>query len=132
MEFVGTWLQLPPNIQTQLGQGSQSERLGFSAVAGERVWDCQSQFRIILGPMGMNQYADFLPNPGESLERLVAIVRNYVGDELGWDVNLILKQAEIPELILGEGAQLGWTSWLGEAPDRDADDLCLSPFSDDL
>jgi type VI secretion system protein ImpH len=38
---------------------------------------------------------------------LVAWVRNYVGDELLWDVNLILKKEEVPPLVLGEGSQTG-------------------------
>jgi len=65
--------------------------------------------------------------PGrDSLRRLVAWVRNYVGDELLWDVNLILKKEEVPPLVLGESSQLGWTTWLTDRPlARDADDLKL-------
>ncbi|MCB1825707.1 MAG: type VI secretion system baseplate subunit TssG, partial [Candidatus Competibacteraceae bacterium] len=43
-----------------------------------------------------------------------------------WDVNLILRKEEVPPLRLGEGSQLGWTTWLtSQPPDRDVDDLKL-------
>lgn len=65
-----------------------------------------------------------------SLERLEAIVRNYVGDALDWDVNLILRAADVPRVALGgANAALGQTTWVGLRRDagRDASDLYLSP-----
>jgi len=60
---------------------------------------------------------------------LIAIIRNYIGDELSWDVNLVLKKDQVPSAQLGEGTRLGWTSWMGErSSDKDADDLRLNPF----
>ena len=67
---------------------------------------------------------------GESLRRLVAIVRNYVGDELSFDLNLILKQEEVPRMRLGGAIRLGWTTWLLSAEaDRDRGDLYLNPYT---
>ena len=97
----------------------------MTAVIGERVWDCQHRFRIVMGPMNLEEFQRFLPG-SDSLRRLVAWVRNYVGDELLWDVNLILQKEEVPPLQLGEGTRLGWTTWLSSQPlARDADDLKL-------
>jgi len=72
---------------------------------------------------------------------LQAIVRQYLGDELVWDVNLVLKRLEVPaEITLGipetasnismNGmAQLGWSMWLGpRGSDTDAGDLMLNPY----
>ncbi len=39
-------------------------------------------------------------------------VRNFVGYEYAWDVQLILKAEEIPQASLSGGHQLGYTSWL--------------------
>ena len=126
-EFLGHWLQLPEDCQSQLGMSPEPKRLGISTVVGARVWDRQSKFRIALGPMGMVAYERFLPG-GASLPTLIAIVRNYMGDELMWDVNLILTKKETPALQLGTGARLGWTTWLiSREPDEDPDDLCLNP-----
>ncbi len=50
---------------------------------------------------------------------------------LDWDVNLVLKAAEVPRTALGAAAALGHTTWVGSRRDtaRDADDLYLTPPS---
>lgn len=123
--FIGHWLPLSEATRCRLGETPTTGLLGVTAVIGERVWDCQYKFRIVMGPMGLAEFQRFLPG-SDSLRRLVAWVRNYVGDELLWDVNLILKKEEVPPLVLGEGSQLGWTTWVTSQPlARDADDLML-------
>ena len=69
--------------------------------------------------------------PGSAaLERLSALVRTYVGDELAWDLNLVLKRTEIPPMVLGGKGQLGWTTWLANRPfKQDVDDLLLDPLA---
>jgi type VI secretion system protein ImpH len=123
--FIGHWLPLSEASRCRLGETPSTGLLGMTAVIGERVWDCQYKFRIVIGPMPLEEFQRFLPG-GDSLRRLVAWVRNYIGDELLWDVNLILKREEVPPLKLGEGTQLGWTTWSTSQPlERDADDLKL-------
>ncbi|MFO7641673.1 MAG: type VI secretion system baseplate subunit TssG [Candidatus Competibacteraceae bacterium] len=127
--FVGHWLPLSETSRCRLGTSPTTGLLGVTAVIGERVWDCQYKFRIVIGPMPLKEFQRFLPG-SDSLRRLVAWVRNYVGDELLWDVNLILKREEVPPLKLGEETQLGWTTWLTSQPlDRDADDLKLDAIT---
>ncbi len=124
-EFVGEWLRLPKNQLCRLGEARATGTLGMNATLGENVWSCQYKFTIALGPMSFKDYKRLLPG-GSSLRRLTAIVRNYIGDELSWDVNLILKEQEVRPLKLGEVGQLGWTTWLTPRPDEeDADDLYL-------
>ncbi len=61
-----------------------------------------------------------------SLNRLIAAVRSYVGDELQWDLQLILHKDHTPPLGLGIVGRLGWSSWLIRDPMlRDPDDLVL-------
>lgn len=123
--FIGHWLPLDEQSRCRLGETVETGSLGITAVIGERVWDCQYKFRIVIGPMTLAEFQRFLPGSA-SLRRLVAWVRNYVGDELLWDVNLILKKEEVPPLVLGQSAQLGWTTWLTSQPlAHDADDLYL-------
>ena len=133
-EFVGHWLVLARRDRTYLGRDSQT--LGGSAVAGGRVWDHQSKFRIHLGPLTLAQYESFLPaarraadadTPRPSLLRkLVDWVRFYLCLEFDWDVRLHLKKDEVPALRLGTKGQLGWTTWLGRRPSAaDAADLYL-------
>jgi len=139
-EFVGEWMEIQRDEHTRLGFSPQVASLGQSALLGAYVWGCQHKFRLILGPLPLHQYLALLPG-ADALAELTAIVRNYVGDEFVWDVNLILQQDQVPqEMSLGEpkaahascmngAAQLGWSMWLGPRPGRrDADDLMLDPF----
>ena len=83
---------------------------------------------MILGPVSLTDFRRFLPE-SPRLQRLVAFVRAYAGDELAWDLNLVLKREEVPKLTLDGGGRLGWTTWLPSArADRDRDDLVLEPL----
>ena len=127
-EFVGEWLRIPEGNLCRLGQRPASATLGRSATIGARSWQCQFKFRARLGPLDLESYNRFLPG-GDSLERLKALILNYVGHELSWDVNLILERDQVPQTSLGRSGQIGWTTWLGRAPSKkDASDLILNPF----
>lgn len=128
-EFVGEWIEVPPGGACRLGRSAEVSGLGVSVIVGQRVWSGQHKFRIRLGPTSLADYRRLLPG-GRTLERLVAVVRNYLGDELGWDANLVLKRDEVPALRLGEDLRLGWTTWLGQrATATDAADLRLNPVA---
>ena len=100
--------------------------LGLSTVVGERTWGAQWRFRIVIGPLKLRTYEGFLPGSA-ALRQLAAVVRNYVGCELKWELQPLLEHAQIPRLSLGQGARLGWTSWLGVRRDKlDARDLVLA------
>jgi len=129
-EFVGEWVELPEESRCRLGESPETCSLGTTAIVGSRVWECQHRFRIRIGPMSYKQYEGLLPQ-GVSLARLVAWVRNYVGDELRWDVQLVLKAAEVQPSKLGMSGRLGWTTWMGGTrADRELDDVVLGPFPD--
>jgi type VI secretion system protein ImpH len=129
LNFIGHWVTLPPEGLCKLGDSPETGTLGLTAVAGSRVWDCQSRFRITIGPVGLADYERMLPG-GASLKKLVDWVRLYVGDSLSWDVNLVLRKDEVPALKLGEYGRLGWTTWAGAAArERDPDDLILDPVA---
>jgi type VI secretion system protein ImpH len=127
-QFVLGWLELPRDQRTVLGGESRlSGLLGQGTVVGERVRDVQSRFRAVMGPMDLDRFGDFLPG-GRSLERLKHWVRNYVGFEFDWEVQLVLARDEVPGIRLGREGQLGWTTWLGaRRATTDADDLRLAP-----
>jgi type VI secretion system protein ImpH len=129
VEFAGGWMQLPENCLLRLGADRESGLLGINAVTGAEVWGGQQKFRISMGPMKLSELKRMLPG-GESLKRLVAIVRSYVGDEKDWDLNLLLDGTDAPALSLGESGELGWTTWLGSNRDRPVilDDVVLQPM----
>jgi type VI secretion system protein ImpH len=143
--FVGHWMRLRRVDRTHLGAGKVAEpsaQLGVSATIGSKVWDRQSKFRLLLGPLGLAQYESFLPGSA-ALPVLRDWVRQYLGLARVWDVRLILAGPEVPAARLGRGSvgdgssRLGMTSWLGGAKRRGRrsmpaparDDLVFSPES---
>ncbi|WCX36041.1 type VI secretion system baseplate subunit TssG [Pseudomonas aeruginosa] len=119
-EYVGQWLELPE--RSRLGVDSTS--LGMDVCLGTHVWDRQHKFRLRLGPLDLDQYQRFLPD-GDHFVELAAWVAEYLGEELDWDVNLVLQRHEVPPLGLQGGGRLGFNTWLGD-PGQDARDLLLA------
>ena len=132
IEFVRTWITLDEMDRTRLSGFSMNNQLGVNAIAGNKVQDVQSRFRLELGAMPLKLYESFLP-PHHNNRKLRDWVRVYEGIEHDWDVQLLLASAEVPRCQLGSKVRLGWTSWLGErhstAP---ANDLRLNPEKDSL
>ena len=95
----------------------------------DSCWTRSSKFRIRIGPLSIENYRKLLPGNG-SLERLREIIRNYAGDVIDWELNLILKAEDVPEAELGSETMLGMTSWSGPRADAsDADDFNITPAS---
>jgi type VI secretion system protein ImpH len=125
--FRGTWLDIPPDARWLLGTSRDGGELGVSTTTGARLWDRAQSFRLALGPLTLDDYERFLPG-GPVLRRLAALVANYLGDELDWDVNLILDRRAVPQFPLGGTARLGTTTWLScRTPERDPADVILRP-----
>jgi type VI secretion system protein ImpH len=125
-QFVGHWMRMPDDSCCRLRSGAQAQVLGSSTNLGTKVWNCQHKFRIVVGPLDMDDYQRMLPG-GDSFRRLRDWVRNYAGMAYDWDINLQLKRAEIPQLALG-AARVGWTSWLhSREPRQDARQVVLHP-----
>jgi type VI secretion system protein ImpH len=104
--------------------------LGVSTVLGARAWQRQTKFRLAFGPLRQDQFQSMLPG-GPRLRRLVALVRNYVGDALNWDVRLFLDKRVSQPFRLDGITRLGWTSWLGHCPEGEGrEDLIFSPLQE--
>ncbi|MEK1942166.1 MAG: type VI secretion system baseplate subunit TssG [Pseudomonas sp.] len=119
-EYVGQWLELPEHSRL----GAQASTLGMDVCLGTHVWDRQHKFRLKLGPMPLDKYERLLPG-GELFRQLAAWVGEYLGQELDWDVNLVLSREEVPPLNLAGTVRLGFNAWLGD-PGEDAKDLLLA------
>ncbi|MER3430666.1 MAG: type VI secretion system baseplate subunit TssG [Blastocatellia bacterium] len=128
-QFAGQWLELEPSDQTFVGR--QNSRLGVNTIAGTRIWDQQSKFRIRLGPLEFRKFQAFLPN-GSAYRPLKSIVSFMTGMELDFDFRLVLEKRQVPSTILTTRAlrrpMLGWTSFLKTQPKTaDDDQLILQP-----
>jgi len=123
--FVGTWLALDSKDLWELGDPNRPAKLGRSCSIGSKVWSRQAKYRFRVGPVSLSEYKRLLPG-GQSLGRLRALVRNYMGDVLEWDVNLVLKAGEAEKTTIDGKQGLGWTTWLGDPPkEKDLDDLYI-------
>jgi type VI secretion system protein ImpH len=126
-QFQGQWLALDSSSQSRLGSAGT---LGVDAIAGDRVWDVQGKFRVRLGPLRYPRFHGFLPDrapvaPRKAFFLLSHLLRLYVGPELDYDVQLVLKAEDVPacRLVADAGPRLGWDTWICSRPlDRDADD----------
>ena len=123
--FVGEWIDLPPDRRWRLGADNGPGRLGISTMLGARTWTRQQKFRLVLGPLGRAKFQSLLPG-GTALPKLAALVRTYAGDELHWDLRLILEEKVEQPFRLGQ-ARLSWTAWLGRAAGPRREDLVLDP-----
>lgn len=127
-ELVPEWLTLPEDSRLRLGSTGGGV-LGESATIGARIFHCQHKIKLLFGPMTLKAYRRMTPD-GDNLACLVAFVRNYIGDEFAFDLNLVLLKDEVPRIELGKAGALGWTTWLGERKaDTDANDMVINPVS---
>lgn len=124
-QWCGHRMPLAKAERSRLGHRSGA-LLGRGAVLGSSVWDVQHKFRIVLGPLSLDQYRRFLPG-GADLGKLRAMVRNWVGIEFAWDLKLRLLHDEVPQAKLGaRGTAMGRSVWLGHyRRPKHADGLCI-------
>lgn len=123
--FMGEWIDLPADRRWRLGADTGVGRLGMSSMLGARTWTRQQKFRLVVGPLGRAKFQSLLPG-GSALPKLAAMVRTYVGDEMHWDLRLILEEKVEEPFRLGQ-SRLSWTAWLGKAFDARREDLVLDP-----
>ncbi|MCK5323426.1 MAG: type VI secretion system baseplate subunit TssG, partial [Desulfobulbaceae bacterium] len=115
-QFVERMIPLSPEDQTSIG--AANAKLGVDTICGSFVWDCQTKFRVKLGPMGLDEFLRFLPS-GDLLHPIFSFVRYMVGIEYEFDVRVLLKREEVPPCILGAetpAPRLGWSTWI-KSPD---------------
>ena len=126
-QFVGQWVDIPEEEKFRLSDAVSYGSLGQQSTLGERVWDCQSKFTLVMGPLTIEEYRKFLPGTAD-LNTLQKLVKDYLGNELDWDVQLLLKPEEVQPLSLGGLGHLGWTTWIPEDnAQQDFDEFYLSP-----
>ena len=119
---VGYWVEVAEE-KTQIG-AIGGYMLGEGLLLGDKLYDVQSKFRIIVGPLTLPAYQSFFKE-GRNTARMREWVRLFVADEYEWDIQPVLMQSEVPLMDLGGTTQLGLSTWLGKVA-RDAEDLIVS------
>src|SRR5262249_50187798 len=54
-QFSGAWCPIAERERSRLGRGTESERLGFGAVADATVWYPQASFVLSVGPISLRR-----------------------------------------------------------------------------
>jgi type VI secretion system protein ImpH len=127
VQFHALWRDVAPADQSRMNGLAQ---VGSTAMAGAKVPDRAGQCRIIIGPL---RYPDFLTlERGQTrVRRLCDLIRLYLGPVIGFDLQIVLDQRDVPITQLGgdgPAAQLGWNSWARHEPAaRDSDDAIIRP-----
>jgi type VI secretion system protein ImpH len=131
VQYVGTWRAIPPDDQSRPGdERDYAEQLSLGAIAGDEVWDQQSTARVVLGPLTLRQYIDFLPI-GSAFKPLCDLLEFFSRREIDFELQLCLKREQTPIFHLDYDSHdteplLGWTTWLKSAPmTRDPADTVL-------
>ena len=114
-EFADAWLPLEEDDQMCLGGQSL---LGENTNLGAQIFSIQHKFTVICGPVDLDDFNKLLPG-GSLLKNFCHWVTQYVGEELEWDLELVLAQNSLPQSQLGEFGQLGWSACLGDVQDFD-------------
>jgi len=122
-EFVGEWLKIPEQSYCCLGINNEGGSLNEDAVLGGKSWQRQYKFSIRIGPMNLEEYQALLPEKKKH-KQVATLIKNYLGFELSWDMQLILSKQDVPKTCLGKYGQLGQSSWLhNQPPQMHADDF---------
>jgi type VI secretion system protein ImpH len=134
LPFTAPTTVLPPQAQLRLDPGA-GFALGKTTILGARVVLAQSGFRVRLGPLDLAMYKSFLPASahtaaGDGHRALSQMVRFAVGPEFDFDLQLVLRAQDVPELQFDRSQAgvmlLGWSTWLGvRPPAKDADDTVI-------
>jgi type VI secretion system protein ImpH len=99
--------------EQRLALGKRNGELGDSFVLGGRVRTRHSKFTIVISGLDQPRFREFLPS-GENFPRLTRLVEFLLRDPAAYDIELGLRQEEVPPFNLGRasGAHLGWTSFV--------------------
>jgi type VI secretion system protein ImpH len=111
-QFVQRDVPLEEEDVTRLGAANAS--LGKDAVCGSQVKECQTKFRVNMGPVAYQTYNRLMP-AGDLLPPVFSLIRYMVGIEFEFEIRVYLKKEEVPLCVLGQkgisAAALGWTTW---------------------
>lgn len=124
--FIGQWLPIQPADRAVLGRLGRNHHLGSGILIGKRVWDVQSRFRIIIGPLRQSDYEQLLPDR-QRFQKLSRLVNSYTPHHLNVELKFLINHLDAPRAIgkrpaadkskaspspPQEPPRLGWNTWL--------------------
>lgn len=123
-EFIGQWQDLIDDVRTKLPEGKrspgQNNRLGKTAMIGQKGWLAQGKFSIIIGPLNKTQLQEYAPGT-TALKAMNEFVRLYAGVEYDYDFKIQIKKSDIPQRIKLDSnnpPSMSWNAWLSSKDTR--------------
>ena len=110
-EYVPEWLSIPPEDQSRLGVGPR--RLGSDIILGARSYSVQSRLRLRTETLSLTAFKGLLPG-GTHHDAVRDAVRNLIGLNTAWELQVVLDAREVPRLSLDGTRRLGLDSWAAE------------------
>jgi type VI secretion system protein ImpH len=107
-QFIGCWYEVPAAQQTTLGGANAV--LGASAMAGGRVWQRDLRLRLVIGPLKLASFEAFLPG-GLAARALKTMLTMFTGVTLEYEVELVLRAADVQGVSLDEERKVGRLGW---------------------
>lgn len=113
-QFLERLIPLDPSDLSPLGRGNAV--LGGDSILGTHVWECETTFRVVVGPLSFGQFQRLIPS-GDLQQSTFALIRTMVGIEYEFALRLMLRREEVPGCRLGRApnkpeTRLGWSTWL--------------------
>lgn len=112
-EFVAQWIRMPAEQMAPLGQ--PGNRLGEMTLVGEQFLSCDMKYRIRIGPLTREQFDRFVLDK-DRLRLLRRWLSAAVGEELIWDVQMLLRAEDAGCSQLGGNTALGRNAWTFAQP----------------
>ncbi|MBQ9441116.1 MAG: type VI secretion system baseplate subunit TssG [Alphaproteobacteria bacterium] len=93
-EFYPKLIELPVEEQTRIGNENRKyNKLGISTILDRFIWDTTSKISVIVGPLPLDKYIQFLPKRSKDdrrfslLQKIEELVRLYIP----FDIEVLLK-----------------------------------------
>ncbi len=111
-QWIPRWAPVPLRNLKKVGTDSI---LGKNAMIGTHIYDISGKFRISLGPLEKKTFETFLPEK-ENTEMLREIINDYITDPLDFEIEVMLKPADLVPVVLGDDdAQIGISASCGSS-----------------
>ncbi|MSP52700.1 MAG: type VI secretion system baseplate subunit TssG [Gammaproteobacteria bacterium] len=106
-------IRLATHDVTHLSKHDQNNHLSRTALLGKKIWDVQSRFAVLIGPIDYQTFLTLLPGT-PSLARLDQLIRVYTHNELEHDILITVDAQSLPACRLSRDkiCKLAWNTRL--------------------
>lgn len=118
-EFCETLVDLPIDEQTRIGAiNGKYNILGISAILDRFSWDTTSKIMVIVGPLPLGQYIQFLPKCSKNdikfslLQKMEELIKLYVPFNISVSLKIILDTSIVNGTLLNRSKSLNKDAFL--------------------